>query len=286
MFSTLGNWLTWTTTTHKDEWNTWEEWQQKQIPSHYIKSDIFQYYLTQRPQFQPPQHAVNTGYNSQYYNYCFGDFTVLIVNPNGGGDVVTYLTILLDVYDICKGISRRITGDPLGISLLRNVVIKRSLVPLQEHDFNQYNYNCERIHAHTVAQYSLSTLIMICVSNYMYHIGTKGHFISISRSSCQKAYNDYVFGVPNDHTNSKKQTQNNTTAINIPQKNNTSGAALSWPRDNATCLRCQTCNRVTENIWGTFNACMDCHMKRICSKCAGPPVIISADNLPKCNIHC
>lgn len=290
MLGTLSSWLT-RTTISEDEWAAWEEWQQKQPPLHYEKSDIFQYYLSYRPNFQPPQNSVSVGCSSEYYNYCFGEFAVIMAQPNGGGDIVGYITLLLDVYDMCKGTSRRITGDPVGIVLLRAVVNKRSLIPLQTHNFSQYNYDYGRIHAHTVVQYSLSTLMMRFVSNYMHHICARGRFYAISPYICQKAYNEHIFGDP------KRNTNLESNPIDIPKI--TAGSpgqgprkfyieetkGNSWPRDHATCLRCKMCNRVAENIWGKFAACLDCHLKRICSECSAAGVIIAADKLPKCYLH-
>lgn len=313
MLRTLGDWLTWTTTntTPRDEWVTWEEWQRKQPPAHFEKSDIFQYYMSYRPQFTPPQYAVNTGYQSEYYNYCFGDFAAIIVNPTGGGNIISYLTLLLDVYDICKGMSRRLTGDPTGIALLRQVVNKRSIVPLQSHNFDQYEYDYSVIHAHTVAQYSLSTLLMRLVSHYMSQTCTRGNYSSITVRVCQLASCRSVFGEPKrkfftnqpvihrrtdnikiDDTSPVPPTaQVITKPITIQQKVTSEDPTkeqphgYSWPRDHATCVRCRICNRICENLWGAFNACLDCHLKRICSICSGTALVMGTDNLPKCMKH-
>jgi hypothetical protein len=280
MFKTITNWITRTNTSAQDEWTTWEEWQRHQYPSHYEKSDIFQYYLSSRPQFQPPKYSCVTGYNSKYYIYCFGDFAALLVNPHGGANIIEYFSLLLDVYDICKGCSRRVIGDPIGIAILREVIIKRKLDPLQKCDFNNYAYPYNKIHAHTVTQYSLSTLIMLLVSNYLNHIATRGHYPSINSSLCQKAYDECIFGSPI----ALPTTSSPVTIQQIKPKNEETHG-FSWPRDQASCLRCKTCSRVTENIWGNFDSCLDCHLKRICSICGGQAVIITTDGFPKCAIH-
>lgn len=281
MLGSFSNWLTWTTTNPKDEWETWELWQRSQSPIHYEKSDVFQYYLSCRPQFRAPKSASNIGPKSIYFIYCFGDFATLLVNPSIDYvvDVTSYCTLLLDFYDTCKGISRRITGDPNGISVLREVVRKNSTIPLHAHDFNQYIYDYTIIHAHTVAQYSLSTLLMRLVGNYMHNTTSHGNYPAITFSKCEKAYREYSFG---DRTCSLS----GSIPISIPTKviiEESRGS--SWPRDTATCSRCQICNRVSENLWGTFNVCLDCYMKRICSKCSLTATVIGSDNLPKCALH-
>jgi hypothetical protein len=284
MLKTLTDLIQWTNSTQVNEWDTWIEWQKNQPISHYEKSEIFQYYLSYHPNFQPPRYSCIAGNNNRLYVYCFGDFATLIVNPQGGGNVVEYFEVLLKIYDNCKGTSRRFTGDPVGISLLRNVVQTRSLFHVQNHDFAQYNYDYGVIHGHTVAQYSLSTLLLRFVSHYMSHVTVKGNYFAISINACQKAYTKCIFGEPRTatHTNSK--------AMDIPSRSTPITSIqdlrpLSWPRDNVTCIRCKTCTRVTENIWGKFEACLDCHLKRICSECGLPAVIIGVDSFPKCSHH-
>jgi hypothetical protein len=280
MFKTLTDWINWTNTTVDDERNTWIEWQKNQPSSHYEKSDVFQYYLSYHPRFQPPRDSCITDDNSRFYTYCFGDFACLLVKPHGGSNVTEYFQILLDVYDSCKGPSRRIAGDPIGISLVREVVQRRSLIPIQDHDFRQYNYEYDVIHAHTVAQFSLSTLLMRFVSHYMSYVTTRGRFFAISISACQKSMTNSIFGEP-------KVLSVASSPIEIPGRSDSDqrSQALSWPRDNATCIRCKTCNRVTENVWGKFQTCLDCHLKRICSECGLPAIIIGTDSLPKCHYH-
>lgn len=277
MLKTISQWVHWTNTSIREEWSTWEEWQRNQPLSHFEQSEIFQYYLSQRPRFKPPKYSCITDSNSRYYIYCFGDFASLLVNPHGG-DAMDYFALLLDIYDTCKGTTRRITGDPTGISLLRSAVQKRSLNPIQNHNFSQYNYDYNTLHAHTVAEYSLSTLMLRFVSHYMSCITTRPNYSLILYPICQKAYNKSVFGEP-------KQIKSDP--ISIPNKisDDDGKASSSWPRVNNNCLRCKSCNRVTENLWGNFDACIDCHLKRICSTCGIQAVIIGPDSLPKCYYH-
>lgn len=285
MLKTMTDWISWTTSSSSsDEWVTWETWQNQQQSSHYEKSDLFQYYLSMRPRYIPPRNSCINDHNNRYYIYCFGDFSSLIVNPLGYTDIVDYINILIDLYDVCKGISRRIKGDPTCISVLREVVLKRTLDPIQKHNLNQYNYPYNRIHAHTVAQYSLSTLIMKFIIHYLNINGTKGDYSNITSSSCQTAYNEQIFGAPKLILNSILSTK--SVPISISQNNKERDIKVhSWPQDQSKIFRCKICTRVTENIWGKFDACMDCHLKRVCSTCGVRAVIIAIDGLPKCIAH-
>lgn len=283
MLKTLTDWITWTNTTIQEEWNTWEEWQRHQQPSHYEKSEIFQYYLTMRTNFQPPTDSCITAYNSKYYIYCFGDFAALLVNPHGGGNILDYITLLIDMYDVCKGVSRRLKGDPTCITVLREIITRRTLDPLQKLHLDQYAYPYNTIHAHTVAEYSLSTLIMRLISHYISKTSTRGYYPNILSSLCQTAYTSCNFGAPVIIS-----TPKGSAAISIIQPQKTKSDDIrgcSWPQDKSKYFRCKICTRMTENLWGNFNACVDCHLKRICSVCGSQAVIISNDGLPKCAFH-
>lgn len=284
MFNSISDWLKWSIkpVSHdvETEWNTWLEWQSRQPPSHFEKSDIFQYYLSYHPNFQPPTGSTTTEKCNIYYRYCFGDFSSIIVKPESGSNAIEYFSLLLDIYDTCKGATRRLKGDPIGITLLRRVIEKKSLFPLFNHDFNDYAYDYSKLHAHTVCQYSLSTLIMRFVSHYMSHTQTREYYPFIRLDTCQKAYDNYVYGEP------RRTPMVSSSSIAIRQRlMDDEIKPGSWPRDISTCLRCRKCSRITENVYGSFNACLDCHLKRICSVCGEQAVIIGADNFPKCHLH-
>lgn len=282
MLGSLSNWLT-RSTNFQEEWDIWEVWQQSQPLSHYDHSDLFTHYLSLRPQFRPSK-------NGKYYEYCFGVFSQLLIIPTNKADKLTkdalkYCGLLLDFYDNCKGISRRLTGDPECIVLLRNIVKKKSLLALRKYNFNQYTYDYTVIHGHTVAQYSLSTLIMRFFCNYIAILLSMKEFPIIQESRCKYAYKKQIFGIVDDEIKS-------TSPIKIPNKIIVDESrCASWPRATNFCnvidssTKCQICNRITENIWGTYDSCIDCHMKRICSVCAKPAISIGSDNLPKCSDH-
>lgn len=312
----LTDWVNWKNVTIQDEWNTWVEWQSHQSNQHYEKSDIFQYYLSKRPQFQPPKYSCG---NNKYYIYCFGDFASLLVNPGTNADIIDYISLLLDVYDTCKGMSRYIIGDPVGISFLRDVISKHNLSPLKHFNFEKINYPYITIHAHTVAQYSLSTLIMRFLFNYIGHISTENNHYNISITDCKQVYENNFFGSPlsfltgnsipisliTDKTCNKSNLKTYDTRFNI--NSNITSECMTIPscdknsycedatqhnsynkissHDKKIYMRCKSCGRVTENLWGNFHSCLDCHLKRICSKCSANAIVISKDGLPKCEFH-
>lgn len=286
MFGTLSNWLTWSSHS-KEEWDVWELWQRSQLLSHYENSEIFTHYKSSRPQFKSPKNSAISDSNSLYYNYCFGDFSQILILPNTKSnklseDAIRYCALLLDFYDNCKGFSRRITGDPTCISILRSVIKKKSLLPFRKHDLNQYAYDYTLIHAHTVVQFSLSTLIMRFFCNYIANSLSLKEYPSIQISRCKYAYKQQAFSLIIEN-NVESLT---SIPLEIPNRIIVEeNKCASWPRASKFCTKCQICNRVTENLWGTFDACIDCHMKRICSICSQPAIIIGTDNLPKCKDH-
>lgn len=275
MLKTFTNWVSFPN--NIDSWETWEYWQKSQQKTHFEYSDIFAYYLSKRPQFKTPRFSYALSQQSKYYIYCFGDFTALLLSTQCSSNVIDYFTLLLDFYDVCKGTTRRLSGDPSGILCLRHVVAGHTLVPLQDHDLKQYLYDYTKIHAHTVAQYSLSTLLMRFASHYMNCLSIKGTYAAIELQYCQKTYDSGIFG--------EVEKKNITKPLAINKPNIEEMKASSWPRNDSSSLRCKVCQRVCENLWGKFNTCLDCHLKRVCSVCSIQAVIISLDGLPKCEQH-
>lgn len=280
MWKSLSGWIKWST----NDWNMWKDWQRRQMPSHYERCDLFQYYLSQRPNFQPPSEFIF----NKYHVYCFGDFACLINTPVGPANVGDYFRLLLDIYDICKGMSRIITGDPSAILVLREVVAKNTLTPLQQHDCEKYAYSYTELHAHTICQYSLSTLIMRLVMHYMSKLTPKFSDYSINDKLCQEAYDKCIFGTALSPRSNSSIINNSTNKPTTPVGTVNKMTVLiddDKPESRLIHLRCKICKRVTEHVWGKFSTCLDCHLKRICSTCAAVATIITLDNLPKCKDH-
>lgn len=144
---------------YRDTWNSWYEWQKKQKPIHYQRSDVFRRYANQ-------YYIPNEKYNEQVV-YVLGDFRYFITFDFISNDNVywDYIKVLIDLYDCCKGLRRSILGDPPFIHKLKEGYENRDLNPFLLYGFRECDYDYEKIHVHTVAYFSLSTLIMRLASH-------------------------------------------------------------------------------------------------------------------------
>lgn len=274
----ISSWFRFSTNYVEEEQNSWHTWQLKQPEEHYKTSSIYSYYKSQRTHFSTNK----TFFKEPVYRYCFGDFCYLIVNPKDNEwHIMIYLQSILDVYDVCKGITRRITGDPNYITMLRDVIKHNNYHILRKHNFMPYIYDYESIHAHTVAQYSLSTLLMFILSHYLsQHDAFIGiNYPSIQFKTCQKAYLESNFGT----------TVKPTLPLDIgtPKQKQKDIKWFSWPEDKSSCIKCKCCGRVTEREWGDFSSCLDCHIHKVCHICGDKSVAIICNDqqLPKCLFH-
>lgn len=270
---------------HLDDWKYWKQWQDSMPPSHYESSDIFKYYLSQRPNFRPPDPSYTVMPGAEPYVYVFGDYASLLASWKESTNIIDYIKLLLDFYDVCKGYLRRVIGDPPCIDLLRQTVEKKSIIPLGQHNLLQYYYPYSELHAHTVAHFSLSTLIMRLIIHYIRTATRDLKFETIVPSTCYTVYKNRVYGrILEDGTVLSNQK---TAPIPIPAKseaesssNPTTNHRSSWPKDHPRCFKCR---RITEALYGDFNVCCDCYYKRICCICGDPAIIIS--DLPRCAKH-
>lgn len=283
--------LIWPEQSSELDFNSWKEWQKRQYSLHYERCDLFFHYKSSRPLFKQPRESCIDKESYYWYSYCFGDFTCLIVEPSNAIYIYDYIKLLVDIYDVCKGMRRSITGDPIGITLLKKTISTGNLQPLHKHNFAQYNYDYSEIHAHTIAQYSLSTLLMRLLSHYLTFVssyyGINGFAVDLS--SCQRCLENRTFGEPKTKTiktiGSKPVAIPNRISKSAPSEEI---KPISWPynKNDQGFFRCKNCQRVTEIVHGDFHVCLDCHSLRICSKCGNPAVVIDSDDkLPKCQIH-
>jgi hypothetical protein len=252
--------------------DSWEEWQKSQLKIHYIESNLSSY-IYQKP-----------GYKNPYIKYCFGDFENIYYMPENINEI-TYFTLLLTTYDRCKGYLRSFKGDLTGINLLRKVVKDKNSDELYNHDFKIYDYNYTIIHAHTVSYFSLSTLIMYLVSNYMHFKSyNSDHFPHIDLELCKIAYNTKIYG-DIIYVNSNKELPK-SNIISIKAKETNVRPCNSWHgKQVSTINKCTNCNRVCDSYWSKHKLCLNCHLYEVCSICAGQKFSVGADNYPKCCIH-
>lgn len=252
----------------------WTEWQQKQPSNHFVDCNLTSYIPVKR------------GLNSIPIKYCFGCFSNLIYKPEDC-DVFAYINSLLTIYDNCKGYSRMmIKGDNAGIALLRKIVKDKKLDELYQHNFQLYNYNYKVLHGHTVGYFSLSTLIMFFLSNYMYYYSSNlDYFPFIDQEICKDIYQAKVFG---ELCFINQVTKSNSIGIvkKIDKIDKRTNNVHSWPSianfANAT-VKCQACNRVAESLWNEKH-CLDCHLYKVCH-CGGQPFTTNKDGYPVCILH-
>lgn len=288
MLSNISSWFN--STNFSSDHEVWAEWQKKQPMIHFEKSVIFEYYKSLRPKFEPFKDAACNDVLADYYRYCFGDFTQIISIPySKQSNLIRYVELLLDVYDTCKGVSRKFAGDPDGIVLLRKVYKTKDFDHLYNHDFHQYRYDYTKLHAHTVAQYSLSTLIMRIADNLMHYHFTTAKFKNISVSLCKDIFDSKIFGENSKHKQSVPIEIKKPDAP-IIDDNKSSSLPINM---NKLC-KCKSCGRICDKLHGCFSSCLDCYLSKICSICGmgcdedfvnGFSNINPYDTLPKCMFH-
>lgn len=303
MLRSITDWINITNSNPEDEWKAWEDWQKRQPLSHYEKSDIYNHYINSRPLFTIPDQSCVTSFDKIYYEYCFGEFTAFILSPKSQGqNIMNYFKLLLDLYDTCKGFSRRLTGDPNSIAILRESVKENNLTILNNHNYSPYEYDYTILHAHTVAQYSLSTLIMRLVSHGLRVISMRTSFPEICVNKCKYAYSLRIFGTPKDESvdhiarNNHNQNYNNnrniiSAPIDINNNNNNNKnepCGYSWPIDPNMELKCKQCGRITERRYGKHDSCLDCYSRRVCTVCGSKAIVMIKcfnQSYPRCELH-
>lgn len=277
----------------QDDKPAWVEWQRRQPPSHFHSSPIFDYYLTSHPQFIVSNQALSQiSPSGKYISYCFGVFADLMFGIEVSMSLAAYCNIILDIYDSCKGYSRLLKGDPQCITQIRNYLRDRNHHILNQHLLSPYIYDYEYIHAHTVAQYSLSTLLMCMLGNFMYHKGLiRDINFLIDPLRCQQAYIALRFGPSSSDIKASAPITIPcpiTSAIK-PSSLPTTFKPSSWPdealKGALLTYKCSKCSCVSEKLWGPFLLCLDCHVRKYCSECCDIAIVITADGLPKCNLH-
>jgi len=239
------------------DWEGMKKWQNTQQSLHFEKSSILQYYILTHPDF-------STACSDAPLKYCFGDFASLITNYQHL-PLIKKLELLVDIYDTCKGYRRRCVGDPYHISNIRSAVENRSLLNIKIYSDCLYNYDI--IHAHTLACYSLSTLLIRLAYHILSHSITK--FPMINRLKCQKSYNSMIF-ITNEtmpHISTLKLVTP-TEIKNLP-----------------AFVGCKICGEEPNKIYGEISVCQKCYKNLICSVCSRPTDTIGNDNLPKCYYH-
>lgn len=263
--------LNWLFNTQDQSYESYKLWQDKQPQSHFITSQLHAYIYPK------------SGYKDPHVRYTFGDFENLIYMPEQCNEF-SYFNLLLNMYDKCKGYLRSLKGDHEGITLLRKVITVNNSDELYNHDFTKYEYPYQYLHGHTIAYFSLSTLILFFVSNYMHYKSYRSdRFPHIHIDICKNAYHNKVYGdiayVPSIKS---------SKSITIPAKSKEKEVVKvcqSWPNMVSTTNKCTNCSRICDNFWGNHKSCLDCHLYKVCFVCGGLMFTIGKNGHPLCILH-
>ena len=272
--------------------STWKTWQDLQDPQHFDKSSVFRYFVTQRPDAltflkhsteYSQMSSFSLDLHRPYIEYCFGEFEIFVINPCQE-DLHKYVLLMIDLYDTCKGYSRHILGDASFITVLREYANSSDINILLNYSWMNSIYDYNDLHAHTVAYYSLSSLIALLMRNYVGRLYPRKNIPYITVERCKRAYTESVFGI-------KKITKPpQTPAVDIPTNSPLLSPPLNlqqgktWPRMNNA--RCPECLRLTEGSWGKFNLCIDCYVNKKCVHCnADSDGLRNVQGMSVCKFH-
>lgn len=272
--------------------DVWLDWQKIQPPSHFMSSSVYQKFAKTNLEFHIEHDIKDFGYATRvfdssketYYKHVFGDFYNFVMYIPQPKDLLKSITMLISLYDHSKGYSRLVFGDPPIISFIKSVLVKHPvglfdltevMNDFGEKDFSVFVYDYSVLHAHTVAYFSLSSLIALLVSNIIGRIKENRNHPVIELFKCKSTYESGYWPILQELTP--------TTTIPIPITTVPRNMSKSWPIvDNS---KCRHCKRLTEGSWGKFGSCLDCHSKVICSSCGATASGRDKSNTPKCEFH-
>lgn len=266
-------------------WDLWMKWQKTQPIQHYKHSMVFEYYMKNSKSnifFEEVEHSFVSEKaltaTENYYKYCFGEFYTFLMPIQKDIPLFDALKTLVNIYDVCKGYSRVLFGDTDSIIFLKKVISLKDVSMIKNHDFSDSLYDYDLVHAHTVAHFSLSTLIMLIASNYVGRITNHKNHKIVNFERCKQAFERHVFGIPEDVCEIKSEP------IDIVPFYRFHITSNSWPITKQ--IKCIKCARLTEGTWGKFGYCLDCHLKKACSSCGADAQGKSEnDDMPKCGFH-
>lgn len=176
---------------NENKWLEWIEWQKNQNYFHYQNFNYIENYYNENKILKNFCLNINRENETNiYFSYCFGDFFPLVLLSNEKIDRYEFIKIILEIYDYCKGYTRTMIGDSNIMIKLRNCLNERDTRPIQEIDYEPFLYPYGTIHAHTVAYFSISTLLIRILINFMSY---KDIYI-IKKYPCQIAYEEARYG--------------------------------------------------------------------------------------------
>lgn len=150
---------------YKITWQSWLEWQKKQNRVHFERSDVFKKYASDKSNEIP----IHLKFRDDI-TYVLGDFKYFIPFDHIRNDNIfwDHIQVLINLYDCCKGVRRSIFGDSPFIIILRSCNNNKDISQLLKYNYDECRYDFETLHTHTVAYFSLSTLIMRITCHLLY----------------------------------------------------------------------------------------------------------------------
>lgn len=271
--------------TPEQRYNTYIEWQSKQKPTHFHNSEIYNNFISNTPDFDiDAYHSRNS--NTISTIYCFGLFNNFVLTGNNRASILPLFGHLLSLYDLNKGTMRYFRGDPPAIEILRKCFHEKTIQYFFEFDFEPFLYPYQKIHAHTLCQYSLHTLIMRLICHALTFVEPNKNFHSIETFLCDKAWVNGIYGNPTLKSSQpllivkKPETPNQTIPNILPDM--TFKAKGSPPSRELKCSKCK-CN-VTE-LWSIYHLCYNCFINKYCVHCGDESFVKGDDGYPRCYVH-
>lgn len=202
----------------------------------------------------------------KYICYCFGDFTPLITNHIlTAQEIITLSQTLLYIYDQNKGYDRKYRkGDPVDITFLRTFAQGGGWDNIEKISFSKYHYPYHTLHAHTLAQYSLSTLLLRIIEHNLSF--QHSQFLPFHVQKCIESYNNCNFAPVTKNYNSMIMTSSSWS----------SGMEYRY---------CPNCKNKCDNLCGKFQVCLNCYTYNVCRTCGARVQHYSDDHKPYCSLH-
>lgn len=289
MFNTLLKYMS-GDETPEQRYQTYMEWQSKQPAIHFHSSEIYDNFLINNPEFQSDTYHTKNS-DSINTSYCFGLFNNFVMTGNNRNNIFKLFGDLLSLYDLNKGTMRSLRGDPDAIIILRKSYVENTVEYFMEFDFEPYLYPYHQIHAHTMSQYSLHTLIMRLISHALNFIEPSKNFNPVESWLCNKAWAQGVYGNPTLQSPYPRLSvygiDHLTRSISNILPTMTSKGNLSLPTGTQPSreLKCSKCFHNATELWSDYDLCYHCFINNFCICCGDQASSKASDGYPRCYIH-
>lgn len=260
------------------EWDTWATWQAQRDDAHFAAFAAYSTFFRAQPDSFFPPTCVTSGPDAKYYWYALGVFAPLVVaDALTPAQTMSLATSLLTTYDSNKGYTRLLRGDPPAIAHVRSCVNQQNLALLRSYDYTPYAYDVSELHAHTVAQFSLSSLLLRLLAHALHRSGSTAPRITVE--CCKAAYDRKTF--------CKSLANVSVASFWDPHADRPfmyGGGCSRWAVSAK--YSCSLCRRLSETLWGHYHLCLDCYKTKACYVCGDSRVAsTNEDGFPRCQEH-